>query len=152
GEIHVRDAIYLAGGLTPDAQIGDAQVFRRTIDGSMEIFNVNLANALAGDEKDNLALLPRDRVIVHKNLAKMDPPTVTIQGEVGNPGRYPLGRGMTASELVRTAGGLKRSAYAETADLSRYLLQNDKKVLGEHQEIRIASAIAGEPGVDVALR
>ncbi len=152
GEVHLRDAIYLAGGLTPDAQLDDAQVFRRVPGGGMEIFDVNLAKAMAGEETDNVLLQPRDRVIVHRNMAKLDPPTVTIQGEVANPGKYPLGKGMTVSELVRTAGGFKRSAYTEAADLSRYLVQNDTKILGDHQEVAIAKALAGDSSADVALR
>ncbi|MGD9715283.1 MAG: SLBB domain-containing protein, partial [Thermomicrobiales bacterium] len=152
GEVHVRDAIYLAGGLTPDAQLGDAQVFRRNPGGEMQIFSLNLANALAGDSKDNILLRPRDRVIVHRNMAKLDPPTVSIQGEVANPGKYPLGETMTIAELVQSAGGFKRSAYTETADLSRYLVQNDTRVLGEHQEVAVAKALSGDPASNIALR
>ena len=152
GEVHLRDAIYLAGGVTPDAQLSDAQVFRRNPDGSMKIFDVNLASALSGDPQANLLILSRDRIIVHRNLAKLDPPTVSIEGEVASPGKYPLGAGMTASELVRTAGGLKRSAFTEGADLSRYLVQDDKRILGAHQEVAIAKALSGDPSADVALR
>jgi protein involved in polysaccharide export with SLBB domain len=152
GEVHLRDAIYLAGGVTPDALLSDAQVFRRNSDGSMKIFDLNLASALAGDPKANLLILSRDRIIVHRNLEKLDPPTVSVEGEVASPGRYPLGAGMTASELVRAAGGLKRSAFSEAADLSRYLVQNDKKILGEHQELAIAKALSGDSSADIALR
>jgi protein involved in polysaccharide export with SLBB domain len=75
-----------------------------------------------------------------------------VEGEVANPGKYPLGAGMTAAELVRAAGGLKRSAFSESADLSRYLVQNDKRILGEHQEVPISKALSGDGSADVALR
>jgi protein involved in polysaccharide export with SLBB domain len=152
GVTRLRDAVYLAGGVTPDAQIDDAQVFRRSSDGKLKVFSVNLEKALAGDEANNVLLEPRDRVFIHKNLAKVDPATVTIQGEVARPGKYPLGTDMSAAELVRLAGGLKRSAYTESADLTRYLVEDGKKVVGERVTVQIAKALAGEPDTDVRLQ
>ncbi len=86
GTPHLRDAIYLAGGATRDASLDDVQVFRKTNDGKLKVLSVNLARALEGDEKSNIPLESRDRVFVHRDLEKMDPPTVTISGEVGSCG------------------------------------------------------------------
>jgi protein involved in polysaccharide export with SLBB domain len=151
GGTRLRDAVYLAGGLTPDASTDSAQIFRRTGDNKLIVLSVNLARALAGDDKDNLALEPKDRLIIHRNLAKVDPPTVTIEGEVGRPGKYPLGQEMTAAELVRTAGGFRRGAFTETADLTRYTVEGGQKVVGEHETVQIARALGGEPDTDMRL-
>ncbi len=151
GITRVRDAVYLAGGLTAEASTGSVQIFRRTGDNKLRVLSVNLQRALAGDDKDNLPLEPKDRLIIHRNLAKVDPPTVTIEGEVGRPGKYPLGQEMTAAELVRTAGGLKRGAYTETADLTRYTVEGRQSVVGEHETVQIARALAGEPDTDMRL-
>jgi polysaccharide export outer membrane protein len=151
GAIHLRDAIFMAGNVTPDAKLDDVQVFRKTEDGRMSVMSVDLGRALAGDEKDDVLLAPRDRVFVHKNLAKADPPEVTVQGEVTRPGKYPLGDGMTAAELVRFAGGLKRSAYKQEADLTQYLVENGSRVIGDHRTIQLAAALANELDTDVRL-
>jgi len=151
GATRVRDAIYLAGGLTPDASTDSVQIFRRTGDNKLTVLSVNLALALTGDDKDNVPLEPKDRLIIHRNLAKVDPPTVTIEGEVGRPGKYPLGQDMTAAELVRTAGGFKRGAYTETADLTRYTIEGGQSVVGEHETVAIARALGGEPDTDMRL-
>ena len=151
GAARVRDAVYLAGGLTSDASIDSVQIFRRTGDNKLIVLSVNLLQALAGDDKDNLPLEPKDRLIIHRNLAKVDPPTVTIEGEVGRPGKYPLGQDMTAAELVETAGGLKRGAFTETADLTRYTVEGGQKVVGEHETVAIGRAIEGEPDTDMRL-
>jgi protein involved in polysaccharide export with SLBB domain len=151
GATRVRDAVYLAGGLTPNASTDSVQIFRRTGDNKLVVLSVNLALALAGDDKDNLPLEPKDRLIIHRNLAKVDPPTVTIEGEVGRPGKYPLGQDMTAAQLVRTAGGFKRGAFTETADLTRYTVEGGKSVVGEHETVQIARALAGEPDTDMRL-
>ena len=151
GATYLRDAIYLAGGATPDAQLNDAQVFRKTQDGKLKVISVNLSRALAGEDKDNLLLQPNDRVFVHKNLAKFDPPSVKIEGEVERPGKYPLGVDMTAAELVRVAGGFKRGAYTQLADLTRYEVEHGTNVTGQHESVPIGRALAGEPDTDVRL-
>jgi protein involved in polysaccharide export with SLBB domain len=151
GATYLRDAIYLAGGATPDAQLSDAQVFRKTQDGKLKVISVDLSKALAGDEANNILLEPKDRLFIHRNLAKFDPPTVKIEGEVERPGKYPLGEEMLATDLVRVAGGLKRGAFTELADLTRYEVEQGTAVAGEHQTIPIGKALAGEPDTDVRL-
>ena len=152
GVAHLRDAVYLAGGTTRDALLTDAQVFRKTSDGKLEVINVNLAKALEGDAKDNIALEPKDRVFIHRDLNKFDPPTVAIEGEVARPGKYPLGDNMTAAALVRLAGGFKRGAYTQEADLTRYEIAQGSKVVSDRVAVPIAKAMADEPDADVRLR
>ena len=118
GQIHLADAVHLAGGLTPDAQTADAQVFRYLPDGKFKIFSVSLSQALGGDPVENVILQPRDRLLIHKNPDAVEPATVHIQGEVGKPGRYPLTTNMRVADLIRVGGGLKPSADAHAADLT----------------------------------
>jgi polysaccharide biosynthesis/export protein len=151
GTPYLRDAVYLAGGTSPDAALSDAQVFRKSRNGELKVFSVNLRRALDGDPKDNIALEPKDRVFVHKDLNKVDPPMVTIQGEVARPGKYPLGEEMTAADLVRFSGGLKRGAYTDEADLTSYMVEHGSKMVSDHQTVLIAKALAGEPDTDVRL-
>ena len=128
------------------------QVFRKTQDGKLKVISVDLSKALAGDEANNILLEPKDRLFIHRNLAKFDPPTVKIEGEVERPGKYALGEEMLATDLVRVAGGLKRGAFTELADLTRYEVEPGTSVAGEHQTIPIGKALAGEPDTDVRLR
>ena len=72
-----------------------------------------LKEALAGDSGSNILLEPRDRILIQQNAFHADTPTVVIAGEVVNPGRYPLIGSLHVSDLVRLAGGFKRSAYTE---------------------------------------
>jgi protein involved in polysaccharide export with SLBB domain len=152
GETRLRDAVYLAGGVTRNALLADAQVFRRTSDGKLKVISVDLERALAGDAADNLALEPKDRVFIHRNLAKADPPTVRIAGEVAHPGKYPLGEDMTAAELVRLAGGMKRGAFVEAADLTRYTVREGGQMASEHLHVAIGRAMEGEADTDMRLR
>lgn len=152
GTPHLRDVVYLAGGTTPDALLESAQVFRQTPDGKMTVISVNLKKALDGDEKDNIALESKDRLFIHRDVSRLDPPTVTVEGEVGRAGKYPLGEGMTAAGLVRLAGGFKRGAYTEEADLTRYEVQEGTKVVSDHVEVAIGKAMLNEADSDMRLR
>jgi protein involved in polysaccharide export with SLBB domain len=151
GATRLRDAIYLAGGPTPDAELDSVQIFRRGETHQLKVISVDLAKALAGDPQSNILLEAKDRVFVHRDLNKLDPPTVVIRGQVARPGKYPLGVDMKASDLVRVSGGFKRGAYTETADLTRYELVNGSSVAGESRTVAIAKAMSGEPDTDVVL-
>jgi len=151
GQIHVSDAIHMAGGLAPDAENEDAQVFRYMSDGQVKIFSVNLGHALSGDPTDNIPLDSRDRVLVHRNPADVNPATVYIKGEVARPGRYPLARNMTVADLIHAAGGLQSSADLNDADLTRYDWKEQTRVEGEHTEIALNSALKGDEHENVSL-
>jgi len=149
GQAHLRDAIFLAGGTTPDAALDSAQLFRHQADGTMRILSIDLHEALAGNPVDNIILQSRDRLLVHRNLARVDEPTVDIRGEVAKPGRYPLTTDMRVEDLVRVAGGLKRSAFADSADLTRFAAGNGS---AEHLDVKLAAALSSDVNENVPLR
>ena len=152
GQARLRDAIYLAGGVSPDAGLDSAQLFRTQSDGTMKIFSVNLNRALAGNAMDNLLLEPRDRVLVHQNSASVDPPAVLVKGEVAKPGRYPLTTNMHVQDLVHVAGGLKRSADPMQADLTRYALGPQTDTSYQSLPVELSSALSGNENDNLQLR
>jgi len=152
GQIHLRDAVYLAGGPSPDAELKSAQLFRTEADGTMRIFSVDLGEALAGNPSENIVIFPRDRLLIHRNLAKVDPPTVTIKGEVARPGKFPLTTNMCVQDLVNTAGGLKRSADTQLADLTRYAQSDSPATPTETSTIDLKEALNGDTNANVQLR
>jgi protein involved in polysaccharide export with SLBB domain len=115
----------------------------------MKILSVDLREALAGNQVDNIILQSRDRLLIHKSLAKVDAPTVDIRGEVAKPGRYPLTTNMRVEDLVRVAGGLKRSASADSADLTRFIAGGGAN---EHMQIKLASALSGDVNDNLSLK
>lgn len=151
GDIHLSDAIHLAGGLLPDAATLDAQVFRYLPDSTLKILNVRLSGALDGSPADNIPLTSRDRVLIHRNAAAADPTTVYVKGEVARPGRYPLTADMRISDLIRAAGGLKQSADLKSADLTHYVWKDEKQVTGEQEQIALAGVLNGDSATDRVL-
>lgn len=152
GQIHLADAVHLAGGLTPDAQTLDAQVFRYLPDGKFKIFSVGLGQALSGDPVENIILQPRDRLLIHRNPDAVEPASVYIQGEVAKPGRYPLTTNMTVADLIRIGGGLKPSADVQGADLTKYDYSDKSKLASQHQVVALSSALTGDTSSNVNLQ
>ncbi len=114
-----------------------------------EIISFNLPDVLIGN--DPILLRPFDVVHIYGRY-EIDPPRVSIAGEVLRPGDYPMSQGMTAADLVRMAGGFNRSAYRDQADLSSYVVQNGQKILVNHSNVAIAKALAGDKSADAVLK
>ena len=136
GSIRLSDAVHLAGGLGLDAQTADAQVFRTLAGGRMKILSVHLDRALEGDPAENIVLEPRDRLLIHRIPEAVEPATVYLQGEVGNPGRFPLTSNMHVGDLIRAGGGLKPSADPQSADLTHFVRTNQNgQQISQHEKI-----------------
>lgn len=151
GQMHLRDAIYDAGGLLPEAALDSAQLYRTEPDGSLKILNVNLGAALTANGFENVLVEPRDRIIVHRSLYRVDPPSVFIKGEVASPGRYPLGNGMRLVDLLDAAGGAKRSADLSHVDLMRYQSLAAGPAGADHEKVDL-TAILRNPGTNIPLK
>jgi polysaccharide export outer membrane protein len=153
GQQHLRDLIYQAGGVTPDASLDTAQLFRRQPDGTTRVFSINISEALAGDPFNNVLIEPHDRLLIHRQPVQVSPPIVTVRGDVTRPGRYPLAANMRVSDLLHSAGGLLRSANPESGDLTHYAIANSsgQHTQAGHQDVNLAAALAGNEEQNVPL-
>ncbi|HEY1578316.1 MAG TPA: SLBB domain-containing protein [Terracidiphilus sp.] len=104
----------------------------------VQTINFNVPDALIGNS--NLPIQPFDTIRILGRY-EVDAPRVEIRGEVLRPGSYPFSEGMTAAQLVRIAGGFKRDALVETADLISYRVLNGTKVEGERTDLHIGDAV-----------
>ena len=115
-----------------------------------ETIEFNVADAMIGNVP--LPLQPFDTIRIFGRY-EQDAPMVTVRGEVQRPGAYPLFKGMTAAQLVRTAGGFKRAAFLKSADLVSYHVAEDSHVSTERQEVAIGSAVLdGNQKADTRLK
>jgi polysaccharide biosynthesis/export protein len=154
GQQHLRDAIYQAGGVTPDAWLDSAQLFRRQPDGTTRVFAINLHDALTGDPLNNVLVQPRDRILVHRQPLQVSPAIVYVQGDVARPGRYPLTEDMRVSDLLRSAGGLLRSANPDAGDLTHYGIPGSPsgdRLPSAHRDLNLSAALAGNEDQNLSL-
>ena len=155
GQAHLRDAIYQAGGETSEAWEESVQLFRSMPDSSTKVFSISLREALAGDPLNNIRIEPRDRILVHRQPERVNPRSVYVRGDVARPGRYPLAGNMRVSDLVRSAGGLLRSANPTSGDLTHYAAASGttaQEEFSESQPVNLAAALGGEAAEDFSLR
>ena len=109
----------------------------------------SLASALAGDTAITLQQFDTVRIFGRYEL---DAPKVAVYGDVLRPGEYPMSAGMTAASLVQMAGGFKRSAYRDSANLASYVVDNGQRVSTDQQTVRIGAAVSGEVSADIRLK
>jgi protein involved in polysaccharide export with SLBB domain len=115
-----------------------------------ETIEFNLPDVLIGNA--NVDLQPYDTIRILGRY-QADAPKVTVSGEVLRPGPYPMSRGMTAAQLVRMAGGFKRDALLDSADLSSYNVSNGDKITESLAKVRIGDAVSGaDASADVPLK
>ena len=153
--MHLSDLLHSYRDLLPEpAALGEI-IRLAPPDLHAEAIAFNLPDVLIGN--GDIALQPFDTVRVRSRY-EADAPRVTIQGEVLRPGAYPLSEGMTAAQLVRIAGGFKRDALRDRADLTSYDVTGDRAtggsaVDGRLQTIAIGAAVANtDPSADVPLK
>jgi protein involved in polysaccharide export with SLBB domain len=103
-----------------------------------EAIDFSVPEVLAGNESVNLQPFDTIRIL---GRYEADAPKVTIRGEVIRPGSYSLSQGMTAAQLVRMAGGFKRSALLDSADLTSYELNNGEHIVSERTSLDIGRAV-----------
>ena len=115
-----------------------------------ETIEFNLPQVLIGNESVHLQAFDTVRLF---GRYETDAPMVTIHGEVQRPGKYPLPEGLTAAQLVRMAGGFKRSALLDAADLASYEIKNGEKVESFRTTVNIGRAVKDQDSsADVALK
>ena len=156
GKIAYRDGMQLADvlhsyqDLLPEPAAHGEIVRLVAPDLHPETIEFNVPDLLIGNEA--IALQPFDTIRVFGRY-ELDAPTVSIRGEVQRPGTYPLFDGMTAAQLVRTAGGFKRGALVEKADLASYHVVDGTRVAVQRRDVAIGDAVLrADRNADTALR
>jgi polysaccharide export outer membrane protein len=128
----VRDLIMEAGNLKITAYLKNAEISRIKRTGekatSFPII-VNLEEAIKGNPKDNITLVPFDELGVRKipNWTEETERYVELVGEVQFPGIYPIYKGERLSSLLERAGGYTEDAYLRGAKFTRKSVQEDQQ-------------------------
>ena len=117
--MRIADLIELAGGLLGDAYLGWGHLVRTRSDKTKSIVSFNVGDALKRVPEANLELQGLDQVQVFSLSDISDRHYVRIEGLVRKPGKYDFYEGITVTDLIFRAGGLRESAYRMQAEVSR---------------------------------
>src|SRR5579862_4947651 len=114
---------------------------------------INLGEALSDQlSTDDARLEPEDTLTIYSENELAQVPTVQILGQVRKPGKYPLIPGMTARELVYTAGGLLENASRDRAQLTRSEVSNGAVTNYSHIDLDLRQVLDESQNNDVALK
>ncbi|NOZ24815.1 MAG: hypothetical protein GXO94_01800 [Nitrospirae bacterium] len=148
----VRDAILSAGNLTKDAYLEKGEILRRDKDGTVSRIYFNVEKAMAEDPDENILLEANDRIIIHSIWEEKYRQTVSIEGDVMNPGMYQFTEGMKVSDLVFAAGNVLESAYLDEVEISSQIIKDGKSTRGDYRIINLRKALGGDPEHDLPLK
>ena len=148
--MHLSDLLHSYRDLLPEPADKGEIVRLRPPDLHPETIEFDVPDALIGN--NNLPLQPFDTIRIFGRY-EADAPRVTVGGEVLRPGTYSLSADMTAAQLVLMAGGFKRDALLDNADLTSYQIEGKSSVVSERTSISIGDAV-DHPGsaADVPLK
>lgn len=148
--MRLSDALHSYRDLLPEPAAHGEIVRLVAPDLHAETIAFNVPELLIGNADVNLE--PFDTIRVYGRY-EADAPKVSVLGEVLRPGTYPMSAGMTAAQLVRMAGGFKRDAMLESAELTSYHVVSGKSVADNLVTVQIGAAVSGaDAGADVALK
>ena len=116
--MRVSDAIRLAGGVKPDAYLGQVLVTRLQPDSTRMQLRAALRDT-TGVVINDFALQEDDEIRVFSQTEFRPTRYVAINGAVRKGAQYPYREGMTVRDLVLLAGGLEQSAYLNEAEVAR---------------------------------
>lgn len=132
------DALRIGQGFTPLSQKERIELVRFGPDGKSISNTIVDVKAIQNGDAANIPLQPGDRIIVKAREELRRDYRVFVEGEVRNPGYYPIARNRTRlSEVIRQAGGFTEYAWLGAATLNR------RAVLPEELETERLLSIRG---------
>jgi protein involved in polysaccharide export with SLBB domain len=124
----LADIIEKAAGLKEEAFLGRATILRTYENQEKENISVDLKAVLKGALK--FELLNEDVITVYSAYELKDRFTVSISGEIRNPGSYPFADSITLQQLILLAGGFTDRAIPTSIEVARQKKQVDIMQLG----------------------
>ncbi len=111
-EMHLKDLITEAGGLTGQAYLERADLMRTRANMTRFYQSLDLRKVLSNDPKHNLKLQNLDQLIVYTvQEIEGENHFVTVSGHVKNPGRFQLYQGMRIFDLLFAKGGFQDKEF-----------------------------------------
>jgi protein involved in polysaccharide export with SLBB domain len=105
---------------------------------------------IAGDQSQNIELARFDTIRIYRWDEK-GKRSVSISGEVYRPGEYRFIPGMRLSELLDAAGGPRKNAYLETAELTRRHI-SQAGMQTEKLNLDLQKGLSKNPACDIELQ
>ena len=150
----LRELVGKADGLLPEAFTSHVVMHRENEDLSLEALSIDLGKIMDGSEPD-IVLKNNDVVYVPNSQELRDEGTLTIQGDVANPGTFQFAKNTKIEDLIIQAGGLLESASLSKIDVSRRVKEQHglkaQQKIGEMYTFTIQEGLIVEGDPDFRL-
>ncbi len=117
----LKELIDKADGLTDDAYLGRAMIYRQGPDLSLEVIPVDLGAVQNGTAAD-ITLKKNDVIEIMSVQTLEEKGDFSIGGMVDNPGTYSYMENTTVEDLILRAGGLREGASTVRIEISRRIV------------------------------
>ena len=145
----VKQLIKKAEGLRGDAFLNRALLDRENEDLSHEVIAVDLGGLLKGTVAD-IPLQKNDILYIPSIHDLKEEETISIHGEVANPGTFLFSKNMTIEDLLVQSGGLLEAAATTKVDITRRIKDpkstSFSSVLGKTYSFDIKDGVVGGEG------
>ncbi len=105
---------------------------------------------LQGSDKENIPLHPDDVILVFNQQDLIEKKKVRVTGAVNRVGEFEYRPNMKVSDLLKLAGGLKKFAFTEAAELTRVVPTREGPKT-DQIIVSLSEAMAGDPQHDISL-
>lgn len=109
------DLLFMAGGLTEDADLNKGFIVRTNADFRKQLIPFSPDDIINKREMYNLEIMPKDEITLFSKSSFLRTYSLTIQGAVKSPKTLDFTENTRVSDLVSIAGGLEISAYRKRA-------------------------------------
>lgn len=151
----LRQLIQTAEGLTEDAYLDRALMYREKPDRSLEVLSINLGDIMNGTAAD-IELRKNDIINIINVNTITERGGFTIGGLVNSPGTYPYAENTTLEDLILQAGGLREGASTARVEISRRIVDQSATdattQLAETFTVNIENGIAAGKGKEFLLK
>lgn len=142
----VGDLIRKADGLTDDAYISRALLYREGPNLELEVQAIDL-NAIFNKQIPDIALRRNDVLVISGIHEIEERGQLTITGQVARPGSYPFAVNTTLEDLILQAGGLLEGASTARVDVARRI--SDPSTTTPTQQLSDIFSLSIENGLAV---
>lgn len=142
----VSELISKADGITEDAYLDRALLYREGPNLELQVVSLDLGGILNGTVED--VELKRNDVLIISSIHELqERGSFTIDGMVARPGTYPYAENFTLEDLIFQAGGLLEGASTARVDISRRIV--DPTATKESNQISTVFSVSIEGGLAV---
>ncbi len=151
--LKVRDAVMLAGGLTPSATAFGYLIRKDLKTQEPEYLSLPIQQIVSDPgNAQNIAIRPGDELRIQSEASFYDEAVVRIDGAIRSPGSFAFDETMTLRDLILLANGLKLEAATNRVQVSRLLIEQNEPTRSVVATLQIDENLMPTDDPDFALQ